>query len=127
MVGSNYTFAEARISQQLEDWVMSHVRAFEFLGAVPDIIVPDNLRSATPRACKYDADLNPTYQQFAAHYNVAIIPTRSLRPKDKVKAENGVLIVERWIMAVLRHETFYTLAHLNQSHYDDCLVNYLVN
>jgi transposase len=85
-----------------------------FFGALPDIIVPDNLRSATSRACKYDPDLNPTYQQLAAHYNVAIIPARPLRPKDKAKAENGVLIVERWIMAVLRHETFYTLAHLNQ-------------
>ncbi len=114
MGGSNYTFAEASLSQKLEDWVMSHVRAFQFLGAVPDIIVPDNLRSATTRACKYEPDLNPTYQQLAAHYNVAIIPARPLRPKDKAKAENGVLIVERWIMAVLRHETFYTLTHLNQ-------------
>lgn len=114
MGGSNYTYAEATLSQKLEDWVMSHVRAFQFLGAVPAIIVPDNLRSATTRACKYDPDLNPTYQQLAAHYNVAIIPARPLRPKDKAKAENGVLIVERWIMAVLRHETFYTLSHLNQ-------------
>lgn len=114
MGGSNYTFAEATLSQQLEDWVMSHVRAFQFFGAVPDIIVPDNLKSATTRACKYDPDLNPTYQQFAAHYNVAIIPARPLRPKDKAKAENGVLIVERWIMAVLRNETFYSLTQLNQ-------------
>ncbi|MGR3318858.1 MAG: IS21 family transposase [Candidatus Anammoxibacter sp.] len=114
MGGSNYTFAEATLSQKLEDWIMSHVRAFQFFGAVPDIIVPDNLRSATTRACKYDPDLNPTYQQLAAHYNVAIIPARPLKPKDKAKAENGVLIVERWIMAVLRHEIFCTLTHLNQ-------------
>lgn len=114
MGGSNYTYAEATLSQRLEDWVMSHVRAFQFFGAVPEIIVPDNLRSATTRACKYDPDLNPTYQQLAAHYNVAIIPARPLRPKDKAKAENGVLIVERWIMAVLRHEIFYTLTQLNQ-------------
>ena len=114
MGGSNYTYAEATLSQQLEDWVMSHARAFEFLGAVPEILVPDNLRSGTTRACKYDPDLNPTYQQLAAHYNVAIIPARPLKPKDKAKAENGVLIVERWIMAILRHETFYTLTHLNQ-------------
>lgn len=114
MGGSNYTFAEATLSQKLEDWVMSHVRAFEFLGAVPDMIVPDNLRSGTTKACKYDPDLNPTYQQLAAHYNVAIVPARPLKPKDKAKAENGVLIVERWIMAVLRHETFFTLVHLNQ-------------
>lgn len=114
MGGSNYTFAEATLSQKLEDWIMSHARAFTFFGAVPDIIVPDNLRSGTSRACKYDPDLNPSYQQLAAHYNVAIIPARPLKPKDKAKAENGVLIVERWIMAVLRHEVFYTLTQLNQ-------------
>lgn len=114
MGGSNYTFAEATLSQQLEDWVMSHSRALQFFGGVPNILVPDNLRSGTTRACQYDPDLNPTYQQLAAHYNVAIIPARPLRPKDKSKAENGVLLVERWIMAVLRHEVFYTLTHLNQ-------------
>jgi transposase len=114
MGGSNYTFAEATWSQKLKDWVMSHARAFEFFNALPEILVPDNLRSGTTKACKFDPDLNPTYQQMAAHYNVAIIPARPLRPKDKSKAENGVLIVERWIMAVLRHETFYTLVQLNQ-------------
>ena len=94
MGGSNYTFAEASLSQQLEDWLMSHVRALEFLGAVPDIIVSDNLKSATTRACKYDPALNFSYQQLAAHYNVAIILARPLKPKDKAKVENGVLIVE---------------------------------
>jgi transposase len=64
---SNYTYAEATLSQKLEDWVMSHVRCFEFLGGVPDLLIPDNLKSATTRACKYDPDLNPTYQQMAAH------------------------------------------------------------
>lgn len=114
MGGSNYTYAEATLSQQLEDWVMSHERAFRFFGALPAVVIPDNLRSGTSRACRYDPDLNPTYQQFAAHYNVAIMPARPLKPKDKSKAENGVLLVERWIMAVLRHETFYSLAQLNQ-------------
>jgi transposase len=84
MGGSNYTFAEATESQQLKDWVMSHARAFEFFNAIPAILVPDNLRSGTTRACKFDPDLNPTYQQMAAHYNVAIIPARPLRPKDYV-------------------------------------------
>jgi transposase len=114
MGGSNYTFAEATESQQLKDWVMSHVRAFAFFNAVPEILVPDNLKSSTTKACKFDPDLNPTYQQMAAHYNVAIVPARPLKPKDKSKAEGGVLLVERWIMAVLRHEKFYTLTQLNQ-------------
>lgn len=111
---SNYTYAEATESQKLQDWIMSHVRAFEFFGGVPELLVPDNLKSATTRACKYDPDLNPTYQQMAAHYRVGILPARPLKPKDKAKAENGVLVVERWIMAVLRRDTFYTLTALNQ-------------
>lgn len=92
---------------------MSHVRCFEFLGGVPDLLIPDSLKSVTTRACKYDPDLNPTYQQMAAHYNVTILPARPLKPTDKAKAEHGVLIVERWIMSVLRHEVFYSLSQLN--------------
>ena len=114
MGASNYTYAEATLSQKLEDWVMSHVRCFEFLGGVPDLLILDNLKSATTRACKYDPDLNPTYQQMASHYNVTILPARPLKPKDKAKAENGVLIVERWIMGVIRKEVFYSLSQLNQ-------------
>ncbi|PAV10505.1 IS21 family transposase [Arsenophonus sp. ENCA] len=111
---SNYTWAEATWSQQLEDWVMSHVRCFQSLGGVPEIVVPDNLKSATSRACKYDPDINPTYQQMLEHYNVAVMPARPRKPKDKPKAEVGVQLVERWIMARLRHEHFYSLASLNQ-------------
>lgn len=83
---SSYTWAEATWSQQLEDWVMSHVRCFQWLGGVPELVVPDNLKSATSRACKYDPDINPTYQQMLEHYNVAVIPARPRKPKDKAKA-----------------------------------------
>lgn len=97
---SSYTWAEATWSQQLEDWVMSHVRCFQWLGGVPELIVPDNLKSATlSRACKYDPDVNLTCQQMLEHYNVAVIPARPRKPKDKAKAEVGVQVVERWIMA----------------------------
>lgn len=111
---SSYTWAEATWSQQLEDWVMSHVRHFQWLGGVPELVVPDNLKSATSRACKYDPDDNPTYQQMLEHYNVAVIQARQRKPKDKAKAEVGVQVVECWIMARIRHETFYSLASLNQ-------------
>lgn len=83
---SSYTWVEATWSQQLEDWVMSHVRCFQWLGGVPELVVPDNLKSATSRACKYDPDVNPTYQQMLEHYNVAVIPARPRKPKDKAKA-----------------------------------------
>lgn len=93
---------------------MSHVRCFQWLGGTPELVVPDNLKSATSRACKYDPDVNPTYQQMLEHYNVAVMPARPRKPKDKAKAEVGVQVVERWIMARIRHETFYSLSELNQ-------------
>lgn len=112
---SNYTYAEATRSQTLSDWLGSHVRMFEFFGGVTEILVPDNLRSATSRACRYDPDTNPSYQQLAEHYGVAVIQARPYKPRDKAKAEVGVQIVERWIMMRLRHHTFFSLAELNQA------------
>jgi transposase len=111
---SNYTFAEATRSQQLEDWCLSHKRAFEFFGGVPQLVIPDCLKSAVSVARNTDPDLNPTYQMMAAHFGTAIMPARPRKPKDKSKAEAGVQLVTRWILAVLRHETFHSLAHLNQ-------------
>ena len=111
---SNYTYVEATESQALEHWVMSHKRAFEFFEGVTALVVPDNLRSGVSRACRYEPDINPTYHQLACHYGVAILPARPRKPKDKAKAETGVQVVSRWILARLRHETFYSLAQLNQ-------------
>jgi len=111
---SNYTFAEATRTQQLEDWVMSHKRAFEFFGGVPQLVVPDCLKSAVSVARNTDPDVNPTYQMLAAHFGTAIMPARPRKPKDKSKAEVGVQIVTRWILAVLRHEVFHSLTQLNQ-------------
>lgn len=114
MGASNYTWAEATWSQKLPDWLQSHVRCFEFLKGLPEIVVPDNLRSGVSKACRYDPNTNPAYQQLAAHYGVAVIPARPRKPQDKAKAEVGVQIIERWILARLRHHTFFTLSELNQ-------------
>ena len=76
-------------------------------------MVPDCLRGAVSRACRYEPDLNPTYAEMASHYGVCVLPARPRRPKDKAKVEVGVLIAKRWILAVLRHRTFYSLAELN--------------
>ncbi|RJT63806.1 IS21 family transposase [Legionella taurinensis] len=110
---SSYTFAEATWTQSLPDWLSSHVRALSFFGGVPGLIIPDNLRSGVSKACRYDPDINPSYQQLAAHYGVGIIPARPYKPKDKAKAEVGVQVVERWILARLRHYSFFSLAELN--------------
>lgn len=110
---SNYTFAEATWSQGLSDWIGSHVRALEFFGGCPDIVVPDNLRSGVSKAHRYEPEINPSYQDLARHYGIAVVPARVRKPKDKAKAEGGVLLVERWILAVLRKETFFSLHSLN--------------
>jgi transposase len=112
---SNYTYAEATWSQSLENWIGSHVRTFEFYKGVPLIVVPDNLKSGVSRACRYEPDINPSYHDMAVHYGTAIIPARVRKPKDKAKAENAVLLVERWILAVLRNRTFFSLDELNQA------------
>ncbi len=114
MGASNYTYCEATWSQKLPDWLNSHARTFEFLGGVPQLIVPDNLKSAVTKACRYDPDINRNYSQLAEHYGTAIMPARPLKPQDKSKAEVGVQIIERWVLARLRHHTFFSLAELNQ-------------
>ena len=86
---------------------------FAYFGAVPKLVVPDDLRSGVRRACRYDPVANPTYQEMAAHYGVGVLPTRSAKPRDKAKVETGVQIVERWILARLRNHTYFSLAELN--------------
>ena len=110
---SSYTFAEATLSQNLPDWLGSHCRAFAFLGGVPELVIPDNLKSAVSKPCRYEPDLNPSYQDLAEHFGTAVIPARVRKPKDKAKAEVGVQIVERWILARLRKQTFFSLAEAN--------------
>jgi len=114
MGASNYTYAEATMSQKLEDWIGSHVRAFSFIGGVPELIVPDNLKSGVSKPCLYEPDINPTYLDLANHYHTAVLPARARKPRDKAKAEAGVLLVERWILARLRNHTFFSLAELNR-------------
>lgn len=110
---SNYTYIEATWDQKLPNWIASHVRMFEFFGGVPLLVVPDNLRSAVTRTCRYEPDINPTYADCIAYYGTAVMPARPYRPKDKAKAENAVLIAQRWVMAKLRHQTFFGLDELN--------------
>ena len=112
---SNYTYAEASWSQQLPDWLESQARALAFIGGVPQAIVPDNLKSAVSRAHRYEPELNPSYQDFAEHYGVAILPTRVRKPRDKAKVESGVLIVERWVLARLRDRRLFSLGELNEA------------
>ena len=115
MGASNYSYAEATRTQTLPDWIGAHVRAFGFIGGVPEIVVPDNLKSGVSKPCRYEPDINPTYHAMAAHYGTVVIPARVRKAKDKAKVEGGVLLVERWILAALRNRTFWSLAELNEA------------
>lgn len=112
---SNYTYAEATWSQGVEDWIGSHVRTFAALGGVSELVVPDNLKSGVTSPCRYEPDINRTYAELAEHYGVAVVPARVRKPQDKAKVENGVLQVERWILARLRNQRFFSLRELNES------------
>jgi transposase len=111
---SSYTYAEAQANQTLPNWIGGHVRAHAFFGGVTALIVPDNLKQGVKSPCWYDPDLNQTYQEWAAYYQVAVIPARVKRPRDKAVVEVGVQVVERWILAALRNRTFFSLAELNR-------------
>lgn len=110
---SSYTYAEATRSQKLGDFIGSSVRTLEYFGGVPQIAVPDQLRSAVKGPDRYDPELNPSYAEFAVHYGMAIVPARPRKPKDKAAVENAVLIAQRWILACLRNRVFYSLDELN--------------
>ncbi len=112
---SNYSYADATWSQTTPDWIGSHIRMLHFFGGVPAAIVPDNLKTGVTNACYYDPEINPTYQSFAEHYDVVILPARVVRPKDKAKVEAGVLHVQRSILARLRNRQFFSLAEVNEA------------
>ena len=113
MGASNFTYVEATWTQGLADWIGAHTRAFAAIGGVPRLLVPDNAKVAVIKACLYEPQVNRTYAEMAAHYGTAVLPTRPRRPRDKAKVEAAVLVIERWILARLRHQRFYSLAELN--------------
>jgi len=111
---SNFSFAEATATQQVPDFVESHVRALEYFGGTPAVWIPDQLKSGVTRACRYEPGIQRSYEELAAHYGAAVVPARPKKPRDKAKVEAGVLVVERWILARLRHDPFFSLAALTR-------------
>jgi transposase len=112
---SSYTFACAVWSQRTEDWMHCHVQAFNYFSGVPRLLVPDNLKAAVLKHNKDEVQLNLIYQQLAQHYQTIILPARPRKPKDKAKVEAGVKLIQRWLLAALRHRQFFSLAELNQA------------
>jgi len=114
MGASNFTFAEATATQRSHDWIASHVRLVEFLGGVPEVFVPDQLKSGVVIASRYEPAIQRTYQEWSQHYSTTILPARPASPRDKAKVEAGVLIAERWILARLRNITCFSIGELNE-------------
>ena len=110
---SSFTFAHASWTQALPDWIDAHIQCFAAIGGAPQLLVPDNTKTAVIKACLYDPQVNRTYGEMAAHYDVAILPARPRRPRDKAKVEQAVLIVERWLLGRLRRRIFHSLAEVN--------------
>lgn len=113
MGASNYTYAEACPSESLSDWIGVHANLFRYLGGVPKFVVCDNLKAAVTNPDRYDPGINRTYAEMAGHYGTAILAARPRRPKDKAKVEVAVQIAQRWILARLRNQRFFSLAELN--------------
>lgn len=112
---SNYTFACATATQTAADWVGALIRCVEFIGGVPRLIVPDQARALIARPDRYEPGVGRLLEEFCDHYDVAVLPARPGRPQDKPKVEVGVQLVERWILARLRHRRFFALAELDRA------------
>jgi transposase len=128
---SGYPFVMAVPSQKKADFFAAHNAMVQAFGGVPELLVPDNLKSAVARGDIYEPDLNPDYAKLAEHYGCAIMPARPYRPKDKAKVEHGVKLVQRWIMARLRHHQFFSIAQINTAinelmpHYRNKIIRHL--
>jgi transposase len=111
---SRYTFAEFSMTQRSEDFLLSHVRMFDYFGGVAQVVSPDNLRSAVAKAHKYDPVINPAYTRLAEHYEFAVVPARVKRPQDKAIVERTIQIFQRWFFMQIRKMKFYSLQELNR-------------
>jgi transposase len=110
---SSYTYVEATRTQRIEDWLSSHNRMVEFYGGVTTMVVPDQLKSAVTTPCRYEPGITRSYAQWAQHYGTAIVPARPRKPRDKAKVEVAVQVAQRWVLARLRNEVFFSLEALN--------------
>jgi len=112
---SDYIYTEVQPSQEKVHWINGHIRAFEYFKGLPKILRPDNPKVGITKTNFYEPDLNPTYQEMAEYYQVAVLPARVRRPRQKAAVENGVQNVERWVLAPLRNRTFFSLGEANRA------------
>ena len=109
------TRREATEDQSIESWVKAHEGMATYFKGSSEIWVPDNLKSGVDGADRYEPGINRTYKELSSHYGAVVIPARVAKPKDKAKVESAVQVAQRWILAVLRHHTFFRLSELNEA------------
>ena len=114
---SQYAFVKAYMNEKIDNWIKAHVQMFDFFGGVTPMLVSDNCTTAVnhKKSDWYNTALNTTYHEMAEHYNLAILPARIRKPKDKPNVEGSVGKISTWITAALRNEQFFSLAELNAS------------
>ena len=112
---SSFMYAQPFADMKMESWITGHVNAFEYFEGIPRLLVPDNTKTAVTKAGRHEAELNRTYREMAEHYGAVIVPTRPYSPQDKAPVETGVRIVERRIIAKLRHSRFLSLEELAEA------------
>jgi transposase len=112
---SSYTFARLLWNEDSEGWCTGQALAFQYFGGTSEVVVPDNPKAVTAKACPFEPEINPSFSQMAAHFNVAVIPARVRKPRDKGSVESAVGVATRWILAALRNTTFHSLAEANEA------------
>ena len=114
---SQYAYVEAFINEKTANWIKAHIHMFEFFGGTTPMLVSDNCTTAVnhEKSTWYTPELNTTYHEMAEHYNIAILPARVRKPKDKPNVEGSVGKISTWITAALRNEQFFSLAELNEA------------
>lgn len=112
---SQYAYVEACGDMKLENWLLSHVHAYNYVGGVPRLLIPDNLKTGVTSNTRYDTVLNRSYQELAEHYGTAVVPARVRHPQDKSIAEGTVKYASTWIIAALRNQKFFSLNEVKQA------------
>lgn len=115
MGASSYTFACVSVDQSMRSWLGCIGRALRHMGGVPQMVVPDNARALIANPDRYEPLVQQTVQDFARHHAVSILPARPRTPQDKAKVESAVQVVERWILARLRHVRLADLAAADEA------------
>ena len=110
---SDMIHAEAVPDQTVRHWTMAHRRALEKFGGCPERWIIDNLKAGVTRADREDPQLNPSFREFARHYDLAVLPARKGRSTDKGPVEAAVKVVQTRILLALRHQTFFSLDAMN--------------